>query len=131
MTPEVQELIASNGDVRLAAERLSCSVHELTVKLMSSPDLMGAIQTSINLQLLDLVSNYKVALVAAMGDMSPKDLARSFRELLDAYLEINSEPQAVGPALYMVQVVDDAGSARERLGSKIASVLSAAAGDVA
>jgi len=82
MSPEVMELIASNGDVRLASERTHLSVHDLMARLISSQELPDAIRMSVSLQLLDLISNYKVALIASMDEMSPRDLARAFNDLV-------------------------------------------------
>ena len=84
MLLEVQELVASNGNVRLAAERLGVSPIELTKTLLENrEELAAAVQTSVLLQLLDISSNYRVALIAALDEMGARDIVRSYAAILE------------------------------------------------
>lgn len=123
MQDEIRELVASNGDVRLASERLHVPVHDLMSKVLATPELREAIMASISLQVLDLVSNFKVALIASLDEMSGRDIARSLVEILESFgnLEGKDAVPAQNP-LQLLQVFgSDTASARERVFGKLAS----------
>lgn len=97
MLLEVQELVASNGNVRLAAERLGVSPIELTKTLLENrEELAAAVQTSVLLQLLDVSSNYRVALIAALDDMSARDIVRSYAAILEQINTVMYGPEGGG-----------------------------------
>lgn len=123
MESNVQELVASNGDVRLASERLGVSVHDMMKSLLAASDLRESIMASISLQLLDLISNYKVALIAALDEMNPKDLSNSFIGILQAFNDLGGSGRSQpNNGLNLLQVFEgDANSARDRILSKLTS----------
>lgn len=97
MLLEVQELVASNGNVRLAAERLGVSPIELTKTLLENrEELAAAVQTSVLLQLLDVSSNYRVALIAALDDMGARDIVRSYAAILEQINTVMYGPEGGG-----------------------------------
>ena len=122
------ELVASHGDMRLASERLGISVHDLSVELLDSAELGSIVVASIKLQLLDLISNTRIALIASLDDMAPRDLARSLFEILSSFSALD---QTAPPSTNFSQAFNnDTSTARERVLSKFADYASAGTGKV-
>lgn len=79
------QLIACSGNVRLAAEKLHVSVPELTEQLLELDEerLQTLLRKSLLLQLLDSVSNARVALISGLGEMTAKELIDTFGMLVN------------------------------------------------
>lgn len=129
MSAELQELIASQGDVRLAAERSKMSVPQLTSHLLDSPqELQAAIRSSMSLQLLDLLANVRVALISALGEMSPKEMTNLLAQLMTGFNELWADPVQNNILAFPV-VNGDSTPARNRLEGRLAQLATAAEGD--
>lgn len=124
------QLVASGGDVRLTAERSGLAVSDLTAMLLEDPQkLQDAIRSSMSLQLLDVLANLRVALVAALGEMSPKEMISLMSSLLGGFNELWAEGAQQTNLINFPVVNGDISSARDKLQSRIAQLATAAEGN--
>jgi len=128
---ELHELVASQGDVRLAAERTQMSVQQLMAKLLENPaELQATIRSSMSLQLLDLMANLRVGLIAALGEMSPKEMIQLLGQVTDGFNELWAEPGMQQNNLINFPMVNgDSSAARDKLAGRLAQLVSTAEGN--
>jgi hypothetical protein len=93
---ELEVLIASHGDLDLAAERLKTSPTSLLASLAAlPPDLLAsAIRTSLLLSTFLSAAQFKIALEVQLGDLAPQALAKLYTETLQLLIALTAPVQA-------------------------------------
>ena len=127
---ELLQLVASQGDVRLTAERTAMTVPQLTARLLADPvALQSAVSSSVELQLLDLLSNLRVALIASLGEMSPKEMTALLAQIVSGFGELRGEGTVNNNLINFPVVNSDSSPARDKLQGRLAQLAAAAEAD--
>ena len=117
ITPEIaiSALVASEGNRRLAAERLSkqLQIHITPSNLSSiiTGDPLGfesvaaQLRLSALLQTYDLLSKLMLVLNETIGDLSPKELSTTTSNILNIFNSLTSSSQALTANVNVTEVV--------------------------
>lgn len=88
----IRAVVQAEGDQLLAAERLSCTVAELVAAIASDPAATGILNQQLRtLQTLQAFNTNRLASImlnASLGDLEPKDLAKTVVQTADLVVRL-------------------------------------------
>lgn len=119
-------LIASHGDMALAAERASLSEQAIVERLptLNREKLLEGIKTALAIQTFATFTTVKEVAMASLGDMTGQQVSKFMLELTD---RLNSLVTPAAPAagagptfnLFNQQMISEQASARDKLAERI------------
>lgn len=135
MTPDlIPTIVASHGDLALAAERLNISTSELTAQLHTIPtdELATAIRNATLIQNFEIFTSFKLVVLNTLADLSPIQRANFLEKFAQHITGLVAPPPVQGPSgptshntvtLNLLNAMQDASSdAREQLIKRVAEI---------
>jgi hypothetical protein len=98
----VKSIVGAKGSIPLAAERMKLSEAELIDLLTEDETAVVTLQRKCNTLLsvwtFELIMNVQVALMAGIDEMTSRDIATLYTELLKGYSQLNSRRDDIARA---------------------------------
>jgi hypothetical protein len=87
----ISAIIAADGNIDLAAERLGIKKQELVVDLLQDEELQTAIPSMkllLSISMFDVIKSAHLALIESMSSLEPYELSKTYSSFVDSFVRL-------------------------------------------